>query len=192
MVVHAGVSRRSQLQASSSDRALALGSFLLKYSPFHSFFQIISSPSSPMTLIKMDSQSLVGSPAIAHPCELILELLRNFVNAAGGIKAFCTEVGTLQKFLDLIDRVFKAKLPRIAFEEQHFTTVQVLLDRCHTTLSRLCEILAASRLSPDESDSQAGLERLLRNMQSSEMIALRARIGFYIQILQMSLQTVNL
>lgn len=135
---------------------------------------------------------MVGDPAIAHLCDVILETLRNFVNAANDVKAFCDEVRTLRKFLDLIDRVFKAKLPRMAFEEQHFTSVEVLLAKCRTTLSRLCDILATLRPKVGQADSQDDLKEALRNMESSEMLALRARIGFYIQTLQMSLQTVKL
>lgn len=135
---------------------------------------------------------MVGNPAIAHLCDVILEALRSFIDAASDIKAFCGEVRTLRKFLDLIDRVFKAKLPRIAFEEQHFASVEVLLDRCRTTLSRLCEILAALGPRLCQADSQHGLQEILKDMQSSEILALRARIGFYIQTMQMSLQTVKL
>lgn len=135
---------------------------------------------------------MVGDPAIAHLCDVILETLRSFVNAANDVKAFCDEVWTLRKFLDLIDRVFKAKLPRMAFEEQHFTSVEVLLAKCRTTLSRLCEILAALQPKVGQADSQDDLKEALRSMQSSEVLALRARIGFYIQTLQMSLQTVKL
>lgn len=145
-----------------------------------------------MTLVRMESQSVLGSPAIAPLCDVILETLRGLENADHDIKAFSAEVGTLRKFLDLIDRVFKAKLPRMAFEEQHFTIVEVLLGRCHKTLSRLCEILAALGPRLRQADSHDSLEEVLRNMQSSEIIALRARIGFYIKTLQMSLQIVKL
>lgn len=145
-----------------------------------------------MTLIVMEPTQLVSNPTVAHLCDVILETLRRFVNAAMDIKAFCSEVQTLRKFLDLIDRVFKAKLPRMAFEEQHFTSVEVLLERCRSTLSRLCEIFTALRPGSSQTGSPDGLEEVLRNMQSSEMMALRARIGFYVQTLQMSLQTVKL
>ena len=140
----------------------------------------------------MNSSPVVGNPAIAHLCDEILGMLRRFVNAANDIKAFCGEVRMLRKFLDLIDRVFKARLPRLAFEEQHFTSVEVLLNRCRTTLSRLCEIFAALGLIVSRADSRESLEKALRSMQSSEVMELRARIGFYIQTLQMSLQTVKL
>lgn len=135
---------------------------------------------------------MVGNPAIAHLCDVILETLRTFANDANDIEAFCDEVQTLRKFLLLVDRVFKAKLHRMAFEEQHFTSVEVLLDRCRTTLSRLCEILETLGPSIRQADSQDGLEEAIRNMQVSEVIALRARIGFYTQTLKMSLQTVKL
>lgn len=140
----------------------------------------------------MESPPVVGNPANAHLCDVILATLRGFVNAANDIKAFYGEVQTLRKFLDLIDRVFKARLPRLAFEEQHFTSVEILLDRCRTTLSRLCEILAALGPLVAQIDSQENLAEAIRNMQSSEVVALRARIGFYIKTLQMSLQIVKL
>ena len=145
-----------------------------------------------MTLIEMESLPAVNDPAIVHLCDMILETMRSFVNAANEIKAFCGEVLTLRKFLDLIDRVFKAKLPRMAFEEQHFNSVEVLLDRCRTTLSRLALVLASSGPKPRQAGSPESLQETLRVMQSSEVVALRARIGFYTQTLQMSLQTVKL
>lgn len=135
---------------------------------------------------------MVGHPAIAHLCDVALETLRTFVDAADDIKAFCSELLTLRKFLSLIDRVFKARLPRMAFEEQHFTSVNVLLDRCRATLSRLCEILTPLESNGGQPCPKLGEQEGLRNMQGSEMIALRAKIDFYIQTLQMSLQTVNL
>ena len=135
---------------------------------------------------------MTGSPTIAHMCNVILETLRTFANDANDIEAFCDEVQTLRKFLLLVHRVFKAKLPRLAFEEQHFSCVELLLDRCRTTLSRLCEILETLGPSIRQADSQDGLEEASRNVQVSEVIALRARIGFYTQTLKMSLQTVKL
>ena len=135
---------------------------------------------------------MIGNPANALLCDVILEAVQTFVNTANDFKAFSDELRSLRKFLDLIDRVFKAKPPRMAFEEQHYTSVEVLLDRCRTTLSRLCEIFAAIEPRIGQATSQDSLEEALRNLQSSEVIALRARISFYIQTLQMSLQTVKL
>ena len=135
---------------------------------------------------------MVGHPAIAHLCDVALETLRAFVDAADDIKAFCSELLTLRKFLSLIDRVFKARLPRMTFEEQHFTSVNVLLDRCRATLSRLCEILTPLEANGGQPRPRLGEQEVLRNMQGSEIIALRAKIDFYVQTLQMSLQTVNL
>lgn len=145
-----------------------------------------------LILVQMDSSQVFGNPAITHLCDEILETLQRFVTAANDIKAFCGEVRMLRKFLDLIDRVFKARLPRLAFEEQHFTSVEVLLNRCRATLSRLREICAALGLIVSQADSRESLEKALRSMRSSEVMALRARIAFYIQTLQMSLQTVKL
>lgn len=145
-----------------------------------------------MTPIIMESPPVSGNPAIAHLCDVILEKLPSHVNTDSHIEAFCGEVRALRKFLDLIDRVFKAKLPRMAFEEQHFTSLGVLLERCRTTLSRLCEILAALGPRLRQNDSRDSLQEILKEMQNSEVSALRARIGFYIQTLQMSLQTVKL
>lgn len=144
----------------------------------------------------MESKVLVGSPAITHLCDVVLETLRDFADTSDDIEAFCGEVRTLHKFLDLIERVFKAKLSRMAFEEQHLTSVAVLLDRGRTTLSRLCEILAA--LVPNhsqdnqEADPEYDLEGFLGIAENSEVNALRARVDFYIQTLQMSLHTVKL
>ena len=145
-----------------------------------------------LTPIKMEAQKELSRPAIAHLCDVLLEKLRNFADADNEIQAFGGEVRTLRKFLDLIDRVFKAKLARMAFEEQHFTSVEILLNRCRTTLSRLSEILAPSGPRAQDAGSQDGLQETLKVMQSSEVVALRARIGFYIKTLQMSLQTVKL
>ena len=129
---------------------------------------------------------------MAHLCDVLLEILRGFVNAASEIDAFYDEVRTLRKFLDLIDRVFKAKLPRMAFEEQHFTSLEVLLDRCRTTLSRLSATLAASGPNNPKVSPHENLRETLRVMESSEVLALRARISLYTLTLQMSLQTVKL
>ena len=140
----------------------------------------------------MDSPPVVGNPAIAHLCDVILETLRHVTNPTNEITAFCNELQMLRKFLDLIDRVFKAKLSRMAFEEQHFTSVEVLLDRCRTSLSQLCEIFAALGRNRRQVGWQNCLQDVQKILQTSEVFALRARIGVYIQTLQMSLQTVNL
>lgn len=144
-----------------------------------------------LSLIKMESQSIVNRPAIAQLCDVLLEKLRGLAHTTSERDAFCAEVCTLRKFLDLIDRVFKAKLPRMPFEEQHFASVEVLLDKCRTTLLRLSAIFAASGTKSREITSQDSQETL-GVMQSSEVLALRARIGLYTQTLQMSLQTVKL
>ena len=102
---------------------------------------------------------------------------------------FGEEIRMLRKFLDLMNRVFKARLPRMAFEEQHFNCVEVLLERCRTTLLRLSQILAASRPATRQVASQGGP---LQDLDFSEIAVLRARIKFYTQTLQMSLQTVKL
>ena len=145
-----------------------------------------------MTLIGMESPPVVDRPALAHLCDVALESLRTFVEAADDIKAFCSELRTLRKFLSLIDRVFKARLPRMSFEEQHFTSLSVLLDRCRATLSRLCEIFTPFESNGGQARPKLGVHEALKNMQSSEIIALRAKIDFYVQTLQMSLQTVKL
>lgn len=145
-----------------------------------------------MTLILMDTPSVLDNPTSAHLCDVLLEALQIFVNTADDIKALCDELRTLRKFLDLIDRVFKAKPPRMAFEEQHFTRVEVLLDRCRATLSQLREILAAQGPKSHQATTQDSLAKVLRILQSPDMMVPRARINFYIQTLQMSLQTVKL
>ena len=136
----------------------------------------------------MESTSLVNTPAAVHLCDVLLERLRGFETSASNNDAFCDEVRTLRKFLDLIDRVFKAKLSRMPFEEQHFTSVEVLLGRCRNTLSRLTAIFAAcgSNQSGAESRETIGM------LGDSEVLALRASLGFYTLIFQMSLQTVKL
>lgn len=159
--------------------------------PFPFFTSTHSPPPLRLSLINMESQSIVNKPEIAQLCDVLLELLRGLARAASEMDAFYGEVRTLRKFLDLIDRVFKAKLPRMSFEEQHFTGVEVLLDRCRTTLSRLSAIFAASGTKSREVSSQDSQETL-EIMQSSEVLALRARISLYTQTLQMSLQTVKL
>lgn len=155
-------------------------------------FHINSFFPSSQTHIKMESQSIANKPTIAHLCDVLLEIMRRLTPTASEVDAFCVEVRTLRKFLDLIDRVFKAKLPRMPFEEQHFTSVEVLLDRCRTTLSRLSAIFAASVTKSREVGSEKDWQETLGVMQSSEVLALRARIGLYTQTLQMSLQTVKL
>ena len=135
---------------------------------------------------------MIGNPANTRLCDVILEALQNLSDTATDIKAFCDELRALRKFLDLIDRVFKARPPRLAFEEQHFTSVEVLLDRCRTTLSQICEVVAALEPSVRQATTQDSLEEALKILQSPDVTPLRARIGFYIQTLQMSLQTVKL
>ncbi len=146
-----------------------------------------------MTLNIMDTPPpAVGNPAIAHLCDVILETLRGFGNAAEDVKAFRNEVQTLRKFLDLIKKILRANQDRMAFEEEHFGDVKVLLDRCHASLSRLCAIFANLRAKYDQTAPQNALLETVRDMRSQEILALRARLGFYVQSLQMSLQTVRL
>ena len=140
----------------------------------------------------MESHSLVSTPAAVHLCDVLLERLRAFANSSNKDDAFCEEVRTLRKFLDLIDRVFKAKLSRMPFEEQHFTSVEVLLDRCRTTLTRLIAIFAASGSNLSGAASPKDLRETIRILEDSEVSTLRESLGFYILIFQMSLQTVKL
>ena len=140
----------------------------------------------------MDSPSIVSNKPTTQFCDVILESLRNDVNTPDDVEAFSEEVQTLRKFLDLIDRVFKAKLPRMAFEEQHFSCVEVLLDRCKTTLSRLAEIFTALGSVDHQARAQKDLQGILQILQSFEVVALRVKIAIYIKTLQMSLQTVKL
>lgn len=145
-----------------------------------------------MTLKIMDSPPVVGNPAIAHLCDVILETLRSFGNAAADFTAFRGEVQTLRKFLDLIERIRTANEPRTPFEEEHCSDLETLLERCRGTLARLCEILAELKARYHRAAPQDALQQALRSMQNPETVALRGRIGFYIQSLQMSLQTVKL
>ena len=146
----------------------------------------------------------VGSPTprIAHLCDVVLENLRSLaadpsssVSADNNdaVKAFRNEIQTFRKFLDLIERVRRANAPRMAFEEDHVNDIKALLDRCRATLSRLCELLAAMRGRNYEAASSPGPSRELRwDLNAPEISALRTRMGFYTQTLQMSLQTVKL
>lgn len=140
----------------------------------------------------MESNALVSTPAAVHLCDILLETLRGFANPANNDDAFCEEVRTLRKFLDLIDRVFKAKLSRMPFEEQHFTSVDVLLGRCRSTISRLTAILAASRSNISGAESPKNMRETIGILEDPEVLTLRASLGFYILIFQMSLQTVKL
>ena len=140
----------------------------------------------------MEPHPIVSTPAAVLLCDVLLERLRGFANPANKNDAFCEEVRTLRKFLDLIDRVFKAKLSRMPFEEQHFTSVEVLLDRCRTTLSRLRAIFAASESNLSGAESPEDLRENIGILEDSEVLALRASLGFYTLIFQMSLQTVKL
>ena len=140
----------------------------------------------------MDTPPIVGSPAIAHLCDVILESLRSFGNAAADFTAFRGEVQTLRRFLDLIERIRQANAPRTSFEEEHFNDVEALLERCRDTLKRLCEILADLKAKYHRAAPQDALQQALRSMQNSETVALRGRIGFYVQCLQMSLHVVKL
>ncbi len=144
-----------------------------------------------MTFKVMDQPSVVGDPTIAHLCDVILETLRSFANATTDINTFRGEVQTLRRFLDLIERIRKANAPRTAFEDEHFSDVEVLLDRCRSTLSRLCEILAELRARYKAAPQDAFPEGLV-DLQNSEILALRARLGFYVLSFQMSLQTIKL
>lgn len=145
-----------------------------------------------MTLKVMNQPPSVGDPAIAHLCDVILETLRSFGNVAADINAFRSEVQTLRRFLDLIDRIRKANAPRTAFEDEHFSDIDVLLEHCRLTLSRLCEILPELRARYQKAAPHDALQEALVELQKAENLALRAKIGFYVQSFQMSLQTVKL
>ena len=148
----------------------------------------------------------VGSPTprIAHLCDVVLENLRSLAadpssslsadnHNNDAVKAFRNEIQTFRKFLDLIERVRRANAPRMAFEEDHVNDIKALLERCRATLSRLCELLAAMRGRNYEAASSPGPSRELRwDLNAPEISALRTRMGFYTQTLQMSLQTVKL
>ena len=140
----------------------------------------------------MESNSLNSAPAAVRLCDVLLETLRGFASPPNKNDAFCEEVRTLRKFLDLIDRVFKAKLSRMPFEEQHFTSVEVLLGRCRTTISRITAILAGSGSNLGGAESPKNMRETMGILEDSEVLVLRASLGFYILIFQMSLQTVKL
>ncbi|KAL6720887.1 hypothetical protein ACLMJK_002812 [Lecanora helva] len=140
----------------------------------------------------MDPPPTVGDPAVAHLCDVILDTLRVFGNAAADFIAFRGEVQTLRKFLDLIERIRQANAPRTPFEDEHFSDLEALLGRCRETLSRLCEILSDIKARYHKAAPQDALQQTLRSLQNSETAALRARIGFYVQCLQMSLHVVRL
>ena len=140
----------------------------------------------------MDAPPIVGSPAIAHLCDVILESSRSFGNAAADFTAFRGEVQTLRRFLDLIERIRQANAPRTSFEDEHFSDVEALLERCRDTLKRLCEILADLKAKSHRATPQDALQQALRCMQDNETVALRGRIAFYVQCLQMSLHVVKL
>ena len=160
--------------------------------PLISSSHIISPPSLFLITNKMESSSLASTPAAVHLCDALLERLRDFATYGNRSGAFCDEVCTLRKFLDLIDRVFKAKLSRMPIEEQHFASVDVLLDRCRTTLSRLIAIFAASDSTHSGAESLNTVQEPIGILEDSNVLVLRASLGFYILILQMSLQTVKL
>ena len=146
----------------------------------------------------MEVPLALGSPSsIAHLCDIVIETLRRFAETTGSagdaVEAFRSEVQTLRKFLDLIERVHRAKPPRLRFEEEHWRDVKVLLERCRRTLSRLCKLLA----NMEAEDQQAAVQDQTRgsrplDMEIPALSALRAHISFYTHTLQMSLQTVNL
>ncbi len=146
----------------------------------------------------MATAPTVGSPTprIAHLCDVVLENLRSLadasVSANDAVKAFRSEIQSFRKFLDLIERVRRANPPRMAFEEDHFNDVKALLDRCRATLSRLCELLAAMKGKDYEAASSDPSRELRWDSNAPEISALRTRMGFYTQTLQMSLQTVKL
>lgn len=140
----------------------------------------------------MSTPPAVVNPAITHLCDVILETLRSFGNAAADFTAFRGEVQTLRRFLDLIERIRRANAPRTPFEEEHFSDMEALLERCRDTLARLCDILANLKAKYHRAAPQDALQQALRSMQNSETVALRARIGLYVQSLQMSLHVVKL
>ena len=137
-----------------------------------------------------------ATPRIAHLCDVVLENLRRLAEeseyADNAVKAFRSEIRDFRKFLDLIERVRRASPARMAFEEEHFHDVQVVLDRCRGTLSRFCELLAAMGKRTDEAASPNLSRELSWDLNAPEMSALRTRISFYTQTLEMSLQTVKL
>lgn len=148
----------------------------------------------------MAAAPTVGSPTprIAHLCDVVLENLRSLADPSSvsadndAVKAFRNEIQAFRKFLDLIERVRRANTPRMAFEEDHVDDIKALLDRCLATLSRLCELLAGMRGKNYEAASPGSSRGLRWDLNAPEISALRTRMGFYTQTLQMSLQTVNL
>ena len=147
--------------------------------------------------VAMEVPIVLGSTtSIAHLCDVVIETIRRFAesskSASDAVAAFRNEVQTLRRFLDLIERVHRAKPPRLGFEEEHWKDVKVLLARCRRTLSRLCKLLA----NLEAEDHEAARENLSResqfDLQIPSVSALRAHIIFYTKTLQMSLQTVNL
>ena len=146
----------------------------------------------------MESPPSLGSstPRIAHLCDVVLDHLRRFgetsVGADDTVKAFRSEIQIFRRFLDLIERIRRANPPRMPFEEEHSNDVKNILDRCRGTLSRLCELLADVTAKKPETAPSGSSRELLWNMKEPEIVALRTRIGFYTQTLEMSLQTVKL
>ena len=111
-------------------------------------------------------------------------------------EAFSSEVLTLRKFFDLIERVRRAKPPETALEEEHWHALSVLMLKCRHTLSNLRERLASTR---DSRDFELHYNEPWKIAQEDRRLSIgpsistpRAHVNLYTQTLQMSLQAINL
>lgn len=151
----------------------------------------------PISQTKDHPPALVpGGKSPTQLCDIVLETLNRFSDRSRShtetsIHTFISEIQDLRKFLDLIERVRRAKSLRLPFEEDHWAAIRVLLERCRRTLSRLCKFLAGL----EAEERKAGLNGMGKggwDMDVPEIQTLRGQCGFYVQTLQMSLKTVNL
>ncbi len=131
--------------------------------------------------------------SLANFSDIVLETLKRFSSTpTSAVSAFSTEIATLRKFLDLVERVRRAKLSRVEFEENHWRDVNALLERCRGTFGRLFGLLADLEAGDPEAPADA-VERGSRwNERVGEMEILRGHVVLYTRTLQATLQTINL
>lgn len=143
------------------------------------------------------SLSVSSVPAsLAQACDVVIEKLNPLAGAQDEQTAreeFRNEVLTLRKFIDLIERVWRAKPPRLGFEQEHWECVLELLGRCQGTLERLCGCLKEERRLSKRKPVATGKDRGVGfDLGEGTIGVLRGQIGLFTRVLQMSLQTINL
>lgn len=120
-----------------------------------------------------------------HLCDTVLS---NFPNKAKdkNVVGLRSEITTLRQSIDTLERFLGSGQPKTPCEEGHYADVKVLMGGCKESLKKL-------RLQPGvEKDFAIDGDADQRILGPQEVGKLRSRYEIYIQVLQMSLQTLRL